>query len=280
MSGSDSVVLLSRPSAHVLEVTMNRPEKLNALDAGLRAGLRNAVRVARDDKDVRVVVLSGAGRAFCVGADVGRDSDYGKRSPEDDRRHILDDSIELCLDVWRLPVPVIAKISGYCLGLATILANCCDIVICEEEATVGWPALPLGGGLISPTWVWHVGIHQAKEMSYQVGSKMTGRKAAACGFANHAVPAAQLHSFTSEMAVNIARISRDLLTLKKDALNQVHGRLGFEEAVRAGAAWDALAHTTQAAAEVRVQRERDGLAATIAAWRSTSEPVDSTRTVS
>lgn len=262
-----SSVVLSQPAPHVLEITMNRPDKLNALNRDLRFGLRDALGAARDNEDLRVVVLSGAGRAFCVGADVAPTSDYGSRSPEDDRRHILEGSVELFLDVWRLPVPVIAKIGGYCMGLATILANCCDIVLCDEAATVGWPVLPLGGGLISPTWVWHVGIHKAKEMSYQVGSTMTGAEAAACGFANHAVPAGKLDDVTREMATNIARVSRDLLTLKKDALNQVHGRLGFEDAVRAGAAWDALAHTTRAVTEVRSQRERDGLAATMAAWK-------------
>lgn len=61
-------------------------------------------------------------------------------------------------------------------------------------------ALPLGGGLISPTWVWHVGLHKAKEMSYRVGSRMTGAEAAACGFANHAVPGTELHATAQAMA--------------------------------------------------------------------------------
>jgi enoyl-CoA hydratase len=268
---ASSLILRKRPAPHVVELVMNRPEKLNALNREIRAELSDALRAVRSDPDVRVVVLSGAGRAFCAGADVAPSSDYGSLRPEEERRHILDASVELFLDVWRLPVPVVAKVHGYCLGLATILANCCDIVLCDEDTSVGWPTLPLGGGLISPTWVWHVGIHKAKEMSYQVGSTMTGAEAALCGFANHAVPAGTLDQATLEMAVNIARVSRDLLTLKKDALNQVHGRLGFEDAVRAGAAWDALAHTTRAVTEVRAQRERDGLAATLAAWKSPSK---------
>lgn len=266
-----SLVWVRDPKPHVREIRLNRPDKLNALNPELRAELATALRAVRDDEDVRVVVLSGEGRAFCVGADVGTGSEYGSASPEDERRRILSESIELFLDVWRLPVPVIAKIDGYCLGLATILANCCDIVLCADDATIGWPALPLGGGLISPTWVWHVGMHRAKEMSYRIGSSITGAEAQAYGFANHAVPSGELDSRTLQMAVDIARISRDLLTLKKDALNQVHGRLGFEDAVRTGAAWDALAHTTRAAVDVRAQRQQHGLKETIAAWKATGQ---------
>ncbi|MTD53179.1 enoyl-CoA hydratase/isomerase family protein [Amycolatopsis pithecellobii] len=265
-----SVVVLSDPAPHVREIRLNRPEKLNALNGELRSALAGALRAVRADEDVRVVVLSGEGRAFCTGADVSAGSEYGAAAetrPEDERRRILA-SIDLFLDVWRLPVPVIAKIHGHCLGLATILANCCDIVLCADTATIGWPALPLGGGLLSPTWVWHVGMHRAKEMSYRIGSTITGAEAAAYGFANHAVSADQLDARTGSMAAEIARVSRDLLTLKKDALNQVHGRLGFEDAVRAGAAWDALAHTTRAATEVRAQRQQIGLKATIAAWQT------------
>ncbi|PXY25459.1 enoyl-CoA hydratase/isomerase family protein, partial [Prauserella muralis] len=263
-----NLVIVNEPRPRVREIRLNRPDKLNALNRELRAELAVALRDVRADEDVRVVVLSGQGRAFCVGADVGAGSEYGMATPEDERRRILTGSLELFLEVWRLPVPVIAKIDGYCLGLATILANCCDIVLCAGTATIGWPMLPLGGGLISPTWVWHVGLHRAKEMSYRIGSTITGTEAQAYGFANHAVPSGELDAYTLRMAVEIARVSRDLLTLKKDALNQVHGRLGFEDAVRAGAAWDALAHTTRAAADVRAQWHQHGLKETLAAWKA------------
>jgi enoyl-CoA hydratase len=277
MNDSGPVVRLSNPSPHVLEITLNRPEKLNALNGPLRAQLRDAVQGLSRDKDIRVAVLTGEGRAFCVGADVAPRPRPADETPEDDRRIILEDSLEIFLDVWRAPVPVIAKVNGYCMGLGTILVNCCDIVMIAEDAVVGWPVLPLGGGMISPTWVWNVGMHRAKEMSYQIGSQMTGVEAAEYGFANHAVPAAELDRRVTDMADNIARVSRDLLTLKKEALNQVWGRLGFEDAVKIGAAWDALAHTTRAVQETREMKARDGLKATIAAWQSAG-PVSSVAT--
>lgn len=268
MSQTERVVRINNPAPHIVEIALDRPEKLNALNGALRDQLREAVHNLSRDKDVRVAVLTGAGRAFCVGADVEGRRHAPDETPEDDRRVILEDSLEIFLDVWRAPVPVIAKVNGYCMGLGTMLANCCDIVLIAEDAVVGWPVLPLGGGMISPSWVWHVGIHKAKEMGYQVGSRMSGVEAAQCGFANHAVPADQLDARTDQISGNIARVNRDLLTLKKEALNQVYGRLGFEEAIKIGAAYDALAHTTRAATEVREATARDGLKATMAAWQS------------
>jgi enoyl-CoA hydratase len=277
MNESGPVVRISNPSPHVLEIKLNRPEKLNALNGPVRQQLREAIRGLSTDKDVRVAVLTGEGRAFCVGADVAPRPRPADETPEDDRRIILEDSLEIFLDVWRAPVPVIAKVNGFCMGLGTILVNCCDIVLIAEDAVVGWPVLPLGGGMIAPTWVWNVGMHRAKEMSYQIGSRMTGAEAAQYGFANHAVPAAELDDRVTAMANNIARVSRDLLTLKKEALNQVYGRLGFEDAIKIGAAYDALAHTTRAVTETREMKSRDGLKATIAAWQS-AEPRQSVPT--
>jgi enoyl-CoA hydratase len=270
MGEPNSVVTIRTPAPHILEIVLNRPDKLNALNLALREQLRDAIASLSRDKDIRVAVLTGAGRAFCVGADVTPQTGHEDESAEDDRRRLLDNSLELFLDIWRAPIPVIAKVNGFCMGVGTILVNCCDIVLIAEDAVVGWPVLPLGGGMVSPTWVWHVGIHKAKEMSYQIASRMSGTEAAACGFANYAVPRSELDTRVDEIASNIARVPRDLLTLKKEALNQVWGRLGYEEAVKIGAAYDALAHTTSGVQEVRDMRDRIGLKATIAAWSSPS----------
>jgi enoyl-CoA hydratase len=245
------LVELTRPAQHVVQLCLNRPEKLNAFDLDLREAFRAAVREVGDDPDVRAVILTGAGRSFCVGADLNAVAAGDAHTAEADRQRLLRGTLELFLDVWRLPVPVIAKVNGFCMGVATILVNCCDVVLVDEEARIGWPILPLGGGMVSPTWVWHVGMHKAKEMSYRVGATMTGAQAAEYGFANYAMPGADLAGAALDLAQDIARVERDLLTLKKAALNQVFGRLGFEDAVRAGAAMDAIGHDTLAARDAR-----------------------------
>jgi enoyl-CoA hydratase len=157
------------------------------------------------------------------------------------------------LAAWDSPTPVIVQVHGVCMGIATILCNFSDIVIAAEDARIGWPKLPLGGGIISPTWVWHVGVHRAKELSYQVGAELSGTEAAAMGFANRAVPAADLAGEVGAMARRIARVPRDLLVLKKKALNRVLEAQGFKDAVLLGGLWGALSHdlaSTQAVQQV------------------------------
>lgn len=263
---SESVILLSKPAEHVLEITLNRPDKLNAFNGELRASFRDAVRRITDDEDIRTAIITGSGRSFSVGADLDIVAHGSRRTTEDDRQNLLNNTLELFLDVWRAPVPVIAQVNGYCMGIATILVNCCDLVLIDEDAVVGWPVLPLGGGMVSPTWVWHVGLHKAKEMSFRIGSRMTGRESAEFGFANYSIPGAELSQRTLELATDIAKVERDLLAVKKTAINQVAARMGFEESVRIGAAWDALAHTTRAAQGARKELSELGLKGARANW--------------
>jgi enoyl-CoA hydratase/carnithine racemase len=257
-AADERLVSITRPSGHIVQLELNRPAKLNAFNNELREQFRAAIHDVAHDADVRVLVITGSGRSFSVGADLQVVGAGVPNTAEDDRQRLLNGTLELFLDVWRLPIPVIAKVNGFCMGIATILVNCCDVVVIDEEAKVGWPVLPLGGGMVSPTWVWHVGMHKAKEMSYRVGATMTGREAAEYGFANYAFPAGRLDAQVLALARDIARVERDLLALKKSALNQVFGRLGFEDAVRAGAAYDALGHSTQAAAGARESMRAHG----------------------
>ena len=140
------------------------------------------------------------------------------------------------LRLWDVPKPVIVKVHGHCLGMhATILCNLADIVVVADDARIGWPKLPMGGGVISPTWVWHVGMHRAKEYSYQIGTELSGVEAAAAGFANRSVPAADLDSVVMAMATSThAIVPADLLRLKKEALNHVHNARGFPRSSAGG----------------------------------------------
>jgi enoyl-CoA hydratase len=268
---STDLVALNRIGAHVVEIVLNNPAKLNALSAALRTQLRARLASVAADTSVRVAILKGSGRAFSVGGDLSPDGDIAaQRRPgaEADRTHLLDDEVSVFLAVWRLPVPIIAEVHGYCMGVATIIAACCDIVVCSQDATFGWPRLPLGGGMIGPSWLWHVGIHRAKEMSYRVGSRISGVEAAEIGFANQAVPPHEVQSRTRRLAAEIAMMSRDLLVVKKQALNSTFNELGFERTLTAGATWDALAHTTEVFQDVKQELLGTGMAQTMARWEA------------
>ena len=219
-----------------------------------------------------VIVLRGEGRAFSVGYDVEDDSEYtGRARTLDDWLH-LRENIEVWLKVWRSPKPVIAAIQGYCMGGATMLAVCCDITLVAEDAVIGWPSVPLGAGLIAPVSAWLIGPKKAKEMSYIVGSRMSGTEAAEWGWANYAVPADELMDRVTTMANRIARTPSELLQVKKRAINRVMDSQGFSEAIMAGAEFDSIAHDSQSVDDTTDEIREFGLKATIARYTSDEEP--------
>lgn len=240
-------------------ITLNRPEKMNAFSGQMLEDFASALDLAQRDDSVRVVIVRGAGRAFSVGYDISP----GEFSPHDhtitEDREWLERAIALWLRVWDFPKPVIAQVHGYCVAGATMLAICCDITLVAEDASIRWPALPIGGGLIGPMWTWSVGPKKAKEMSYIAGSEMTGAEAFSLGWANRCVPAAELEEQTLLMARLIARTPADLLRLKKQAINRVMDVQGFRTIATFSAEWDSIAHYTEGASGMTAKIRELGL---------------------
>lgn len=230
-------------------LTLNRPEKLNAMNAQVLDDLSAALRALADDTATRVIALRGAGRAFSAGYDIERDE-----SGQAVERDIVEDYVvhagylERFLQIWDHPKPVIACVHGYCLAGATQLCTMCDITVVADDAVIGWPSLPLGGGYISPLWVPLVGPKRAKQMSFVAGSRISGKTASDWGWANYSVPAGELEANVRELAVSIARIPAATLRMKKLAINRVAEVMGFRTIVPMGAETDALLHYS---AEVR-----------------------------
>lgn len=260
-----AVVEVSR-DGRVGWIVFNRPEKLNALNPEAFAQFRAAREELEKDDTIRCIVLRGEGRAFSVGFDVDRDSQYLKQS----RRKALEDWDHLreimnhWLEVWRCPKPVIAAVHGYCMGLATQLAVCCDLTVVAKDAVIGWPSLPLGGGLLSPVSCWLVGPKKAKELSFIAGSRMSGEEAWELGWANYAVEADELAPKAAALAAKIARTPPDLLRLKKLALNRLMDIQGFTETIMAGAEFDAIAHDSEGMVAISEKVSELGLKGAIA----------------
>ena len=136
-----------------------------------------------------------------------------------------------------------------------------------EDAVVGWPSLPLGGGYISPLWVPLVGPKRAKQMSFVAGSRISGQTASDWGWANYAVPAAELEANVRELAVGIARIPASTLRMKKMAINRVADVMGFRTTVAMGAETDALLHYSAEVRALAALIQEHGLKAAIARFR-------------
>lgn len=228
-------------------LVLNRPEKLNAMNVAMLAEFSGAVHQLTCDDRVRVIVIRGEGRAFSTGYDIERDS----REISEDADAVTDyarltENIDRFLELWDCPKPVIAAVHGYCLAGATQLCCFCDITVVADDARIGLPKIPVGGGYITPIWTWLVGPKRAKQMSFVSGSSISGRTAADWGWANYAVPADELVDDVRRLATDIARTPAPILTMKKVAVNRIADLQGFRSTVGLGAETDALLHASNA----------------------------------
>ena len=210
-------------------ITINRPEKRNALNIQTRAEGAAALDELRDDDSVRVVIFTGAGdKAFVAGADIG---EFAGRTALAQRAIMLERGLFNAVDTF--PKPVIAMVNGYCLGGGCELALACDIRIASETASFGQPEINLGiipGGGGTQRLARLVGEGKAMEMIL-TGEIISAQEAFRLGLANQVVPADQLETKTMEVANRIAEKSPIALRLAKEAV-RLASRSNLDEGLR------------------------------------------------
>jgi enoyl-CoA hydratase len=261
-------IILAR-AGKVARLTLNRPDQLNAIDARMLSEIKIALDSLAADSGHRVCVIEGAGRSFCAGFDVRNYGGVGKgadHSAVDDYVD-LEDRMRRLMAPWDHPLPVVAAVHGHCLAAASILAAFCDITIVADDAVIGLPSIPLGGGYITPTWVHLVGPKRAKQMSYVAGSQISGRQAASWGWANHSVPADRLAAEVTDLANAIALTPAGVLRIKKASINRMVELGGLRTGALLGAQGDALAHQDPGVDTIRAAVRRDGLKQAIQQFR-------------
>lgn len=240
--GDESLVKYE-PEGRVAYITLNRPERMNAMNAALGADFDAALATFEADPVVRVAILRGAGRVFSAGYDQSPSSaaDNKQLSAYDDRNR-LSSWLARWLRIYDCPKPVVAQVHGGCFGGGAHIPVLCDYVAIADDAVLGWPKLPLGAGLMAPSWTYAVGPKRTKEMALIVGKTIDGKTAAEWGYANMAVPAAELAFRTRQVAEDMAKQPLELLRVNKLAINRAADAQGFRHAVLSGAEWDSIAH--------------------------------------
>lgn len=231
---SREVILVDEPGEGVRRITLNRPEKRNALNNQLRGELVHELQQADADPSVRVMVIRGAGSCFSAGYDLG-DGNVGKplphfTSPGEGQwpRHVT----ETWMGIWDLSKPVIAQIHGYCLAGASELATGCDLVYIAEDARMGYPAVRFGVPDMQ-FHAWMLGMRAAMEMML-TGDPISGTEAARLGWANRAVPADQLEDHVLSMAARVAKLPPDIVSLNKRAVHRQMDVMGMRTGIRQG----------------------------------------------
>ena len=256
-------------AGRVASLTIDRQDRLNAISPALDDELLALLDRAAADEGVHAAVIAGAGRAFSTGADTKRDEASGHPVPTStiEDRAARELNLQRYFRIWDSPLPVIAKVHGYCLGRAVQLAVVCDVTIVAEDAKVGAPQLPLGAGFNSVYWAWLIGPKKAKELFFNTGSIISGTEAVRIGLFNRAVPADELDDAVEEYAAKLARTPRDLLTLQKRAINRTQELRGFRQAMLQSVEVNVIAHHSDAVHEMNRRITRDGLRATIEAFQ-------------
>jgi enoyl-CoA hydratase len=239
----------------VAYITLNRPEKRNAMTVEMQQDLQNALREADDLKQVHCAVLQGAGKDFSAGMDLGmianrlnqddRDESQYRGNTFDDElyrhRHTSDRRVE----AFKMAKPVIAKIHGHCLAGATDIAFECDILIAADDARIGFPATRAIGSPPMHMWLYYCGPQWAKRMLF-TGDLILGKDAAEIGLVLKSVPAELLDAEVEYLANRIALVEADLLAAHKRIVNLGLEMMGTLTLQRLAAENDARAHQSRA----------------------------------
>jgi enoyl-CoA hydratase len=254
-------VLLTERTSWGARLTLNRPDKLNALDGELRDALTAAIEAAARDDDIRVVVIQGAGRAFCSGYDLS------EAAPPDawSWREVLGEDVAATLAIWRCPKPVIAQVHGYALAGGLELAMACDLVVSAEDAQLGEPEIRFGSAPVTLLMPFLVGQKKTRELLF-TGDLVDGREAARIGLVNRAVPADQLADEVDTLADKLARVPGDVMAPTKLMLNRAMEASGFLAAVDAGLDLQSFVNMSETSRQFDAIVRRDGLKAALA-WR-------------
>ena len=249
---SYETIIVDAPAAYVKRITLNRPEKRNAISTPMRAELLDALRSHDVDPETRVTIIRGAGPCFSSGYDLGsgpmmKDAPFYSAPGDGQWARQCNDT---WFSLWDLAKPVIAQIHGYAIAGATELASACDLVYVAEDAEISYPVVRV---ISPPDWQYHtvlLGMRRAMEMML-LGDAITGVEAVAQGFANRAFPADQLDAEVLGLAERVAGVPSDLAQINKRVVHRAMDVWGARAAIRAGTELQALAGHTETAAAFR-----------------------------
>ena len=264
-------VLLEDDVGSVRRLTLNRPEVLNALSSALVDALSEALARAATDEDARVVVIRGAGRAFCAGYDLKEEAaQHAEHGTPDGAgwREELAGSVQHMLELFDHPKPIIAEVHGYCLAGGCDLMMMSDLAVAADDALFGEPEIRFGSGVVTMVMPWLIGARKAKELLFTGEDRIPADQALRIGLVNRVVPRDRLEEETLALARQIAVLDPVAVSLTKRSINSAWEAAGFREALMANVDLDAEIESAEVPERIEFNRIREekGLKAAIA-WR-------------
>jgi enoyl-CoA hydratase len=265
--------LLYKTDGPVATITLNRPDHLNTIIPPMPDEIENAIGLAERDAAVKVIVLRGAGRAFCGGYDFGGGFHFwdeamntdGRWDPGKDFAAMISQATsphQKFLAIWRASKPVIAQVHGWCVGGGSDYALCADIVIASDDAVIGTPYARMWGSYLTGMWLYRLSLAKVKWHAL-TGEPLTGKEAAAVELINESVPFERLEARVAEIAAKLAKIPLSQLQAQKLIVNQAYENMGLASTQALGGILDGLMRNTPDALEFIDTAANQGVRAAI-----------------
>lgn len=235
----------------IARVTLNRPDVLNAIDEDLPVELAEAVARANQDDGVHVIVVSGAGRAFCAGYDLtayaqtAGPNGVTQEMPWDPMKDyaFMMRNTNLFMSLWRSYRPVIAKVHGYAVAGGSDIALCSDLVVMADDAEIGYMPGRVWGCPTTAMWVYRIGAERAKRMLF-TGDKITGAEAERIGLVHKSVPADALDEAVETLAQRLCTVPVNQLMMQKLVVNQAIDAMGLQNSQMIATVFDGITRHT------------------------------------
>ncbi len=265
-------------SGRIAYLTLNRPDRLNAINDVMPGEIRRAAEEADRDDRVHVLVVQGAGRAFCAGYDLtdyaeGASTGIQEEMPWDpitDYRFMKRNTDDF-MALWRCSKPTIAKVQGHAVAGGSDIALCTDLLVMADDARIGYPPARVWGCPTTAMWVYRLGPERAKRVLL-TGDTIDGRTAADWGLASSAVPAAELDEEVQALAARIAAVPRNQLAMQKLVVNGAVEAMGLAAAQTISTVFDGITRHSAEGFWFKRYAEQHGWHEAVE-WRDSGRPI-------
>jgi len=266
-------------AGRIARITLNRPARLNAIDDRMPREIRRAVEAANEDDRVHVIVLAGAGKAFCAGYDLKKFAEGDPKNrwnqampwdPMKDYRGMKANTDDF-FSIWRSYKPVICKVHGYAVAGGSDIALCADIVIMAEDAKIGYMPARVWGCPTTAMWVYRLGAEKAKRMLL-TGDTVDGRTAEKMGLVYQAVPRKDLDRTVDALAKRMAGVPKNQLMMQKLMINQAYDNMGLAGTQMLATLFDGITRHTPEGVWFKEYAQKHGFHAAVK-WRDSGKAI-------
>lgn len=263
----------------VARITLDRPERFNAISERMPGEIREAVERANADDDVHVIVLTGAGEGFCAGYDLvefaeSEGAEGSQEMPWDPMKDYknMKRNTEDFMSLWRSHKPVVCAINGDAVAGGSDIALCADIILMSEDARIGYPPARVWGCPTTAMWVYRLGAEGAKRMLL-TGDLIDGEEAEEMGLVYRAVPDDELETEVDELVERMRGIPKNQLMMQKLMINQAYENMGIENTQKFATIFDGMARHTPEGVRFKERCEEVGFQQAVRE-RDSGEPID------